>query len=173
MGYAEVTVAACESTSPAYQLARRRLRLGKTVIGWVSTAPTALVEASSIDIGAAWFQIELERLVLHTPIPSPTHFRPVSRFQAVSRDFTFLVDDQYSFAAVADVIQACSKDLVRSIDLAAEPYRGEGIPDGQRALSFRVVLQADDRTLSDKELGKAHTRIIKTVEHRLGASLRG
>ena len=36
-------------------------------------------------------------------------------------------------------------------------------------LVFRVVLQAADRTLSDKELTKAHTRIVKTVEHQLGA----
>jgi phenylalanyl-tRNA synthetase beta chain len=173
LGYADLAVVASGANQPRLSPGRAaELHLGNTIVGWVSTTPSALVEASSINTGAAWFQIELERLVLHTPTPSPMHFKAVSRFQAVSRDFTFLIGDQHGFASVAEVIHNCSKDLVRSVDLAAEPYRGAGIPAGQRALSFRVVLQADDRTLSEKELSKAHTRIIKTVEHRLGASLR-
>jgi phenylalanyl-tRNA synthetase beta subunit len=34
------------------------------------------------------------------------------------------------------------------------------------------VYQADDRTLTDKEVAKVHTKIVKAAEAQLGAKLR-
>ena len=50
---------------------------------------------------------------------------------------------------------------VRLFDL----YRGSSIPAGTKSLAFALTYQADDRTLTDKEVDKAHDALI--YSHRL------
>ena len=50
----------------------------------------------------------------------------------------------------------------------------DGVADGSRSLAYRVRFQADDRTLTDPEIGEARRGIIAAVEAAIpGAKLRG
>ena len=50
-------------------------------------------------------------------------------------------------------------------------YRGPGVQEGQRSLAYRLRLCADDRTLTDEEVGRVRQDCIEAVEG-LGALLR-
>jgi len=52
-------------------------------------------------------------------------------------------------------------------------YRGESIPPGTKSLAFALNYQAPDRTLTDKEVDKAHKKIEERVKHVLKAQVRG
>ena len=52
-------------------------------------------------------------------------------------------------------------------------YRGPSIPNGAKSLAYALTYQADDRTLTDKEVDKAHKKIEERLKHVLGAQIRG
>ena len=52
-------------------------------------------------------------------------------------------------------------------------YRGPSIPPGSKSLAFAVTYQAADRTLTDKEVDKAHKKIEDRLRHVLNAQVRG
>jgi phenylalanyl-tRNA synthetase beta chain len=58
---------------------------------------------------------------------------------------------------------------VRLFDL----YRGESIPSGTKSLAYALSYQAEDRTLTDKEVDKAHKKIEDRLKHTLKAQIRG
>jgi phenylalanyl-tRNA synthetase beta chain len=51
-------------------------------------------------------------------------------------------------------------------------YRGDPIPAGKKSLAYNLTYRAPDRTLTDQEVAKAHEKIAKAAEKRLGAALR-
>ena len=51
-------------------------------------------------------------------------------------------------------------------------YRGTGIDEGSRSLAYRLRFCADDRTLTDEEVGGLRTRCIDAVTEEFGAVLR-
>ena len=52
-------------------------------------------------------------------------------------------------------------------------YRGESIPAGKKSLAYALTYQAEDRTLTDKEVDKAHKKIEDRLKHVLKAQIRG
>lgn len=148
------------------------LHLGRQLIGRVGELPAALLRQADLPGRAAYFCCDLELLVAAGPA-RPHHYQPPSRFPAVDRDFTFVTPRTCRFADLASTVRSAAAGLVRSIDLATAIYRGEGIPADHQAISLRVRLQADDRTLSEAELDKLQRRIVGAVTNQTGAVLRG
>ena len=51
-------------------------------------------------------------------------------------------------------------------------YRGEKIGDGKKSLAYNLTYQAQDKTLSDKDVAGIRARIIRRLDQELGAVLR-
>jgi phenylalanyl-tRNA synthetase beta chain len=61
--------------------------------------------------------------------------------------------------------------LLETVDVVSE-FRTERLGQGRRAVQFRLVFRAPDRTIRDEEVDKAVTRLIATLEQELDAKLR-
>ena len=55
----------------------------------------------------------------------------------------------------------------------ANAAEGEGVPAGKKSLAFSVTYQSGDKTLTDKEVAKAQSGIIKRLKAELSAEVRG
>ncbi len=152
---------------------RARLMVAGRAVGVVGELALALRQRAGCPCPAALFTIELEHLVADLPPPPPPIFTAPSRYPSVDRDFTFVCPEDLPFGVLADGISAAARPWVRGVGLAAPVYRGDQIPPGHKALSLRVILQADDRTLDEKTLRKTCQRIISTIEAKTPARLRG
>jgi phenylalanyl-tRNA synthetase beta chain len=51
-------------------------------------------------------------------------------------------------------------------------YQGKGLPEGQKSLAFRVVMQHTDRTLEDAEVEATMAGLVKVAGQEFGAALR-
>ncbi|MCZ6474670.1 MAG: hypothetical protein O6934_14660, partial [SAR324 cluster bacterium] len=58
---------------------------------------------------------------------------------------------------------------VRLFDL----YRDQRLGAGKKSLAYALTYQAEERTLTDGEVAKVRSKIVKRVEKELGAELRG
>jgi phenylalanyl-tRNA synthetase beta chain len=62
--------------------------------------------------------------------------------------------------------------LVRSVVLF-DVYEGEQVGPGRKSLAYRLTYQADDHTLTDRQVARFRRKIVGRLERELGASLRG
>jgi phenylalanyl-tRNA synthetase beta chain len=98
--------------------------------------------------------------------------RPVPAFPPALRDIAVIVDASMSAERIESEIRAAGGELLRDIRLF-DLYRGESIPAGTKSLAYALTYQARDRTLTDKEVDKAHKKIEDQLKHVLKAKIRG
>ncbi|MFW5845607.1 MAG: phenylalanine--tRNA ligase subunit beta [Planctomycetota bacterium] len=160
-------------TAPIWAQAGRcaQLRVGKQIVGLVAEISGEIRRHARLAEAAAAFQVELEQLLTQQPAPAPLQFQPVSRYQAVDREFTWICPEAQDYAGLAEASRQAAGSLCQGVELITI-YRGDPIPSGHKAVSLQVTLQASDHTLSEKELSKVQTRIIKVVQNKTGAHLR-
>lgn len=104
--------------------------------------------------------------------PTRYSYRPVPRFPAALRDIALVVEECITAERVASEIRAAGGDLLGDVRLF-DLYRGENIGAGKKSLAYALSYQADDRTLTDKEVDKAHKKIEDRLKHVLKAQVRG
>jgi phenylalanyl-tRNA synthetase beta chain len=98
-------------------------------------------------------------------------YRPISRFPAVERDFSLILPEGTSFAAVRETVEALGIKEAVSIE-AVDLFRGKHIPQGKFSLLVRVTFQSHEATLTEAQLSDFSSRIISAWEQKLGATLR-
>lgn len=98
-------------------------------------------------------------------------FRAISKFPAVERDFSVLVNDGVTFAQVRDAIDELAIAEVISIE-AVDLFRGGQVPPGKHSLLVRVTFQSMDETLTESQLSSFSARIVETLSSKLAAELR-
>ncbi len=96
---------------------------------------------------------------------------PVPEFPPVRQDMALVVDEATPAAQVAEEIRVAGGQMLRQVRLF-DVYRGGNIPAGKKSFAYALTYQADDRTLTDKEVAKVHARIVARLEKVLGAQLR-
>ncbi|HCI82055.1 MAG TPA: phenylalanine--tRNA ligase subunit beta, partial [Ktedonobacter sp.] len=98
-------------------------------------------------------------------------YTPISRYQELSRDLAIVVETSISSQEVHDVIVANGSDLLRSVTLF-DVYTGEPVPAGKKSMTYSLVYQAPDRTLTDNEVNTLQEQILRVLANTLGAELR-
>jgi phenylalanyl-tRNA synthetase beta chain len=105
-------------------------------------------------------------------VPDRFAYVPVPRFQAALRDIAVSVDEAIPNEKIVAEMTAAGGDLLREARLF-DVYRGEQVPAGSKSLAYALAYQADDRTLSEGDIGKAHKKIEDRLRHVLKAKIRG
>jgi phenylalanyl-tRNA synthetase beta chain len=122
--------------------------------------------------GRAMLACELDLEAILERVPARYDYTPVPRFPAALRDIALVLDETISAERVVTEIRAAGGGLLRGLRLF-DVYRGESIPAGKKSLAYALTYQADDRTLTDKEVDKAHKKIADRLKHVLKAQIRG
>jgi len=129
--------------------------------------------AQSFDLGRRTvLAAELDLEALLAAIPARYAYQPVPRFPAALRDIAVVVDESMTGERVTGEILAAGGGLLKRAELF-DLYRGPSIPEGTKSLAYALTYQADDRTLTDKEVDKAHQKIEARLKHVLKAAIRG
>jgi phenylalanyl-tRNA synthetase beta chain len=115
-------------------------------------------------------ELDLEAILATVPERYP--YKPFSTFPPAKRDVAVIVPADTPAERVRDEIHAAGGELLAGAELF-DLYSGEGIPAGTKSLAFALTYQSPDRTLSEKEIGKAHEKIEGRLRHLLKAQIRG
>jgi len=147
------------------------VKQGKNILAIFGELHPAILKEFDIDTPAAAFEIFLNA------IPTPrakTKARPtlvLSDYQAVTRDFAFVVDNKVQAAELVKAIASAEKNLITDISIF-DVYAGKGIEEGKRSIALQVTLQAPDRTLLDAEITTVASAITASVQKAVGGTLR-
>ena len=114
-------------------------------------------------------ELDLEALLAHVqPI---RYHETISRFPAVTQDMALVVDESVSAQQVEHLIRRAGGTLLADVTLF-DVYRGEPIPAGKKSLAYSLTYRHAERTLTDKEVAKIHSRIASQLRKEIGAELR-
>jgi len=107
------------------------------------------------------FEIDLAKLIQSAQ--EENEYQPVLKYPAAIRDIALLVPKDVRVGDVLIVINSTIGNLLKDVDLF-DIYEGEGLPEGKKNLAFHLIFQAEDRTLSSKEIDSFQKEIINTLE---------
>lgn len=122
-----------------------------------------------LDIPAYVAELNLDKLYACANMDKK--YKPLPKYPAVTRDIALLVDDSILVQEIQDIIIKQGGSMVEAVKLF-DIYKGEQIPEGKKSIAYAIVYRGENKTLTDDEVNKVHSKILKTLEFKLGAQLR-
>ena len=118
--------------------------------------------------GVVMFEVDLQALVNDTT--KKGEFK-LSQFQAVKRDFAFVIDQQVKAFDVLQTVKSSCRPLAKDATIF-DLYEGENLGEGKKSLAISVTLQSDDKTLKEDEINAVAEKTINAVCKRFKAEIR-
>ena len=100
----------------------------------------------------------------------PLKFKEASKYPEIKKDVAFVVPNELTNAEIEAVIKHAGGRLLDNIDIF-DIYRD--IEPGKKSMAYNLTFKDDTRTLSDEEVMQVFNNVIKEVESKLDAKLRG
>lgn len=147
------------------------IMLGKTPLAHVGTIHPSVAKLYDIDDTVIGFEFYCDRAP--EPKRKKVYRGPLnsSEYQAVNRDFAFVVSQDQPVHEMLSSIKAVDKQLIRDVSLF-DVYEGEHVESGKKSIALNVHMQADDRTLTDEEIHSISQKIIDQLAKKCQAVLR-
>lgn len=99
------------------------------------------------------------------------YYKGIPRFPEVRRDMALLVDKEVTFAGIRELAFKTEKKLLKSIGLF-DVYEGDKIPAGKKSYALSLILQDEEKTLTDREIDAVMEKIVRAMVTGLDAMLR-
>jgi len=145
------------------------LRVGDTVVGYAGELLPAL--AAELDLPRIVAVLELDLSVLIERAAADVAATPIVSFPAATQDVSLVVPDVVQAGELLTIIREGAGELLENVRLI-DDYRGTGIPDGRKSLTFALRFRAVDRTLTQTEATEAKNAAVALATERVGAELR-
>ncbi len=148
------------------------LKLGKQPLGIVGQLHPALQETLKFKAPVYVFELNVE--VLWQVLQKKTETLAVeslTAYPSVQRDIAFSAPDQVTHQQVVSAVNQANEPLLRHIELF-DQYRGQQLEAGTRSLAYRLTLQSETATLTDKEIDAAMEKIKRQLSSQLPVSFR-
>lgn len=100
-----------------------------------------------------------------------TSYRDISAQPAATQDLSLLVNVEIPAGDVLALLRKSCGELLEAVALV-DDYRGTGVPDGQKSLTFALRFRAGDRTLTAAEASEAKMAGVAEAEKAFGAQFR-
>ncbi len=145
------------------------IRVGDKVVGVFGQVHPLTAQNYALD--TAVYAAELDFDAIFSMMATEKLYRPLPKFPATTRDFSFVCDESLEVGTVQKAMKSAGGKLVESVSLF-DIYRGPQLGENKKSVSMRVTLRAADRTLTVEEAEKTATKILDALEKQLGISLR-
>jgi phenylalanyl-tRNA synthetase beta chain len=99
-------------------------------------------------------------------------YKPLPKFPAITRDFSFVCDEALEVGKIMAVMQKAGGKQCEGVTLF-DIYRGAQIGEGKKSVSLRMTLRADDHTLTVEDADKVSKKVLTLLDRELGLTLRG
>ena len=137
-----------------------------TMLGWLGRLHPSLEKDYGVNNVFA-FEIDLDK-ALAAQLPE---FASVSRFPSVKRDLSVVVNNRVTVANMIDAVRQKLGAALIKVELF-DVYRGQGVPEESKSISLSLVLQHDDKTMTDEESEEYMSAALTVLETQFEAQLR-
>jgi phenylalanyl-tRNA synthetase beta chain len=165
-----VDIAVVTGSHPALHPGRTaELRVGDRAVGVAGELLPSLAKEFDLPHVVAVVEIDLDALIelgVRQPIPTL-----IGTLPAATQDLSLLVPREIPAGDVLAAVIAGAGTLLESASLL-DDYRGAGLPDDQKSLTFGLRFRAPERTLTAAEASEAKLAGAARAAELFGASVR-
>ena len=144
-------------------------RLGRNVLAKLGVVKSEL--SSQFGVKAPVFYAELDWDHIFNFYKTTIKYKPIAKFPAVRRDLSLLIDQSVSFKDISDLLRSVDRNILKEVDLF-DVYEGKNLPDGKKSYAINLLIQDENKTLTDKIVDKLMDKLIGKLKEELGAELR-
>ena len=146
------------------------IMIGDEKIGSMGTLHPAVADTFDLkgDITIAEID-DLERLL--DAASSKVCFTSLPKFPSVERDIALVVNDDVTVSSVETEIRGVGSKILEDVTLF-DIYKGKPIARDKKSLAFSIRYRSLEKTLTDSEVDKVHSAVLKRLEDNLKAELR-
>lgn len=145
------------------------LRSGDRVVGYAGELLPGL--AAELDLPRVVAVLELDLDALIALSVSDVATAPILGMPAATQDVSLVVSNDVRAGELRALLVEGAGELLESVSLV-DDYRGPGVPDGSKSLTFALRFRAADRTLTQAEATEAKNAAVALAAARVGAVLR-
>ena len=117
---------------------------------------------------------ELKLKTIKRLLGSPAKYKEISPFPAITRDVAMEIDASVPNQTVAQFFQNYKEDLLESFalfDVFADPT-GDKLDASKKSLAYSLTYRSAKKTLETKVVDKAHAKVLKALQDKLGVAIR-
>ena len=137
-------------------------------VGWIGQLHPKLQAQLDFNTPVYLFQVDVAK-VSESRLPK---FSEVSKFPAVRRDLAFLMDSQIASADLMSEARNVAGEHLVDLMLF-DVYQSKDIDNKGKSLALGLTFQHASRTLTDDEINMSIDRVVKKLDIKFKAELRG
>lgn len=144
----------------------------KVVLGYFGEFHPLTLEALDVSGALCGFEVYLDAMA--EPKKKATRTKPaleLSPFQAVKRDFAFVVDKTVESGAIIKAATGADRRLVTGVNVF-DIFEGASVGEGKKSVAIEVQIQPVERTLTDEDFEALTQKIVASVAKFTGGVLR-
>ena len=165
-----VELTAVTGAHPALHPGRTaEVRVGETVIGVAGELLPAIADELDLPRVVALLELDLDALL--AAAPEQVTAQPIGTLPAATQDLSLVVAAEIPAGDVLAAVREGAGELLEHIQLV-DDYRGQGLPEGAKSLTFALRFRAPDRTLTAAEATEAKLAGAALATSRHAATLR-
>ena len=82
-----------------------------------------------------------------------------------------MIDKIFKVGLLENIIKDIDDSIIQNVT-TFDIYEGENIPKDKKSVAINVTLQAEDKTLSEKDIDQISKKIVQIVKEKTGAIIR-
>lgn len=145
------------------------LFVGEISVGFAGELTPELTASMHLPGRVAAAELDLGLLIENAP--REPEAKGLSTYPAATQDVTLLVAASVPASDVLAAIKTGSGELLEEVRVV-DDYRGKGVPDGEKALTFALLFRAKDRTLKAEEASEAKMLGVAEAGKKFAARMR-
>ncbi|ESY54603.1 MULTISPECIES: phenylalanine--tRNA ligase subunit beta [unclassified Mesorhizobium] len=149
------------------------IKLGpKTVLGTFGEFHPKTLEGLDVSGPICGFEVYID--AVPEPKAKPTKTKPkleLSAFQAVKRDFAFVVDKTIEAGTLVRAALAADKKLITGVSVF-DVFEGASLGAAKKSIAIEVSIQPVEKTLTDEDFEALAKRVVDNVGTQTGGVLR-
>ncbi len=136
-------------------------------IGFIGYVSKDILKLLDIDGQVVMFDIDFEKLQKLTI--EEHNYQPICPYPSAIRDLSILVPEEIRVVEILNIINRVGGELINDVDLF-DVYENNN--NQRKSLAFHIIYQAQDRTLSSKEIDQLQNKIVENLEKNLNWEVR-
>ncbi|RWF00739.1 phenylalanine--tRNA ligase subunit beta [Mesorhizobium sp.] len=149
------------------------IKLGpKVILGTFGEFHPKTLEGLDVSGPLCGFEVFVD--AVPEPKARPTRTKPrleLSAFQAVKRDFAFVVDKAVEAGTLTRAALAADRKLITNVSVF-DVFEGASLGAAKKSIAIEVSIQPIEKTLTDEDFEALAKRIVENVHKQTGGVLR-
>lgn len=124
-----------------------------------------IARAHDLPSSVAIFEINLTKLLKEPP--REKRYEAIPKFPGIELDIAILIDKKVQAADLEKAIKKAAPELIKRAYLF-DQYEGQNLEEGKKSLAFNILLQSDERTLTEEDMAAVQKKIDEKIQELNG-----